>query len=116
MFYIGEGERADRYYCRVRIENHTEAAAPINLMLMCGATDGLTDIITFNEQFGVTLQNEVLKSCCLVNGSLRFWVELQIPEGEELDENPVIIEISDDEEENPHNPDVIAISDDDEDL
>lgn len=57
----------------------------------------MTDIIAIDPDFGVTLDNDDLKSCCAANGSLFFWIELQIPEGEEPEENPVVIDVAEDD-------------------
>lgn len=90
VIYIGQAEKANRYSCKISVENHgEEAAAQIILPLTCGPTNGTTDIITIDQEVGVTIGNDVLKIYCAENGSLYFWVELQKTEDEVSEENLV---------------------------
>lgn len=90
VIYIGQEERAHRYSCTINIENRG-AVLPVGFMLLSlptGPTDGLSDIITIDHEYAVTLQNETLKEWCDENGGLYFWIQLHVPEGEPPEENP----------------------------
>lgn len=98
VIYIGQADKANKYSCKITIENRGgEAAAPTILTFPCGPTLGLSDVITIDQQIAVAVQNEVLKSCCAENGSLYLLVELQVPADEQqaAAENPAMMDVSD---------------------
>lgn len=77
MFYIGEEEPADEYYCNLHIHDRgQDGTNPILLSLTCHFSNTKSDIVTIRQSISETKANTVLKSCCAENGSLYFCVEV----------------------------------------